>query len=346
MRRKRFGMDFRHRRTFLRGAVSIGAFALVAGGGFIWWKRQSDPHPLYTYHAAVTALQWSPRSADLAFLSQQGGLQIWDTANQRTVHSDSTLSSSTIGALAWSPDCRYLAAVDHEKTLKVWSIADWKLIMTYQRDAGFVRALQWSPDSTRIALGSSNKQLQLILVENRPSGELLYTYEKYADEVSAIAWSPDGSRLVSGSWDSTVHILDSVSGKVIFTYHGHAGYPINTVGWAPHGQYIASASGSQEDDAHPGNYAVRVWDAKNGTDFYRYAGHTKYVLSLAWSPDGARIASASEDSTVQVWRPANNSQAYIYRGHTAFVRTVTWSPTSKKLASASDDDTLQIWQPF
>jgi len=34
---------------------------------------------------------------------------------------------------------------------------------------------------------------------------------------------------------------------------------------------------------------------------YTYAGHSGPVLSVAWSPDGTRIASASFDETVQVW---------------------------------------------
>ncbi|MGZ6367287.1 MAG: WD40 repeat domain-containing protein, partial [Ktedonobacteraceae bacterium] len=33
-----------------------------------------------------------------------------------------------------------------------------------------------------------------------------------------------------------------------------------------------------------------------------YNGHTSLAWSLVWSPDGTRIASASEDGTVQVWQ--------------------------------------------
>jgi WD40 repeat protein len=39
-----------------------------------------------------------------------------------------------------------------------------------------------------------------------------------------------------------------------------------------------------------------------GTLLYTYRGHSNWVRSVAWSPDGKRIASGSDDKTVQVWK--------------------------------------------
>jgi eukaryotic-like serine/threonine-protein kinase len=47
---------------------------------------------------------------------------------------------------------------------------------------------------------------------------------------------------------------------------------------------------------------VQVWDALTGDIIFTYHGHTKGVEAVAWSPDGQRIASASNDDTVQVWQ--------------------------------------------
>ena len=88
-----------------------------------------------------------------------------------------------------------------------------------------------------------------------------------------------------------------------FTYHGHTAY-VSGIAWSPDGKRLASASGDG---------TVQVWDAFSGGHTYTYRGHVDYypghytsgaaVNSLAWSPDGKHIASASSDSTVQVWQP-------------------------------------------
>src|SRR5260221_81451 len=79
------------------------------------------------------------------------------------------------------------------------------------------------------------------------------------------------------------------------------------------------------------------------TALYTYRGHSADVMGVAWSPDGKRLASASNDGTVQVWDAADGGHVYTYRGHADHVNAVPWSPDGKRLASGSDDDTVQVW---
>ncbi len=81
-----------------------------------------------------------------------------------------------------------------------------------------------------------------------------------------------------------------------------------------------------------------------GTTLFTFQGHTDAVNSVAWSPDGIRIASASDDLTVQVWDATTGSHVLLYREHRNKVNTVAWSPNGVYLASAGLDATVRVWE--
>jgi WD40 repeat protein len=82
-----------------------------------------------------------------------------------------------------------------------------------------------------------------------------------------------------------------------------------------------------------------------GTSLYTYRGHTSTVETVAWSPDGKRIASGGDDGTVQVWDAATGGHVFTYSGHSDRVRCAVWSPDGKRLVSGSADATAQLWDP-
>jgi WD40 repeat protein len=53
---------------------------------------------------------------------------------------------------------------------------------------------------------------------------------------------------------------------------------------------------------------VKVWDATSGQETLTLKGHTAWVLSVAFSADGQRLASASADESVKVWDATPKAQ--------------------------------------
>ena len=72
-------------------------------------------------------------------------------------------------------------------------------------------------------------------------------------------------------------------------------------------------------------------------------GHTSWVASVAFSPDGKLLASGFGDGTIKLWDVATGREVRTLEGHTDIVLSVAFSPDGKILASGSDDGTLKLW---
>ena len=72
-------------------------------------------------------------------------------------------------------------------------------------------------------------------------------------------------------------------------------------------------------------------------------GHSRAVYAVAWSPDGSRLFSGSEDTTLRVWDGDTYGEIVRLRGHTDYVYAIAVSPDGRRLASASTDGTVKLW---
>ncbi|KIJ49027.1 hypothetical protein M422DRAFT_225698 [Sphaerobolus stellatus SS14] len=74
-------------------------------------------------------------------------------------------------------------------------------------------------------------------------------------------------------------------------------------------------------------------------------GHTDWVKSAAFSPDGQRVVSGSDDKTIRIWN-AHTGELLVsgpFEGHTDWVTSIAFSPDGQRVVSGSDDQTIRIW---
>lgn len=72
-------------------------------------------------------------------------------------------------------------------------------------------------------------------------------------------------------------------------------------------------------------------------------GHTADVNSVAFSPDGRFVVTASADSTARVWDAATGATVGELRGHSKSVNSASFSPDGKFIVTASDDGSVRLW---
>lgn len=72
-------------------------------------------------------------------------------------------------------------------------------------------------------------------------------------------------------------------------------------------------------------------------------GHEKVVSTVAYSPDGRRLASAGWDGMVKVYDPATGDVVHTLKGHNDWVEAIAFSPDGRQLASASRAAGVVLW---
>jgi WD40 repeat protein len=75
-------------------------------------------------------------------------------------------------------------------------------------------------------------------------------------------------------------------------------------------------------------------------------GHSDWVRSIAFSPNGQLLASSSDDKTIKLWDPITGELQQTLEGHSDRVHLVAFSPNGQQLASGYDDKTIKLWDPI
>jgi WD40 repeat protein len=169
---------------------------------------------------------------------------------------------------------------------------------------------------------------------------LIYTFQTESGCGDCIAFSPDSHFLaaIRGGRPYDVILWNLDTGKSIWESERtpvNAGEKITGLTFSPNGQLLVGAIENR----------VLFWRVDiTGCELIReIIGHTNLVESLAFSTDGQRLLTTSDDKSAKVWDVATGDLLMTLNGHTGIVSKGIYSPDGLWIVTAGHDGTIRFW---
>ncbi|HKX60900.1 MAG TPA: protein kinase, partial [Verrucomicrobiae bacterium] len=291
--------------------------------------------------------------------SSPNGRQIilWDTASGQEVFRLPFETNRTLhaGPLVFSPKGKTLASGVGEAfnggTVNLWDLETRQIRTILKRAAA---TLAFSSNGEYIATGSGKQ----VTIWDATTGIEVRSLFGNTGGAQALAFSPDGTRLGAGCSDGTVRNWDVASGEELLLIKLNRG--VSSIAFSSDGQQLFCGIGRENvyrDEpsrlritfnsggirAIGSADEIKMVDAVASQQVRILKGHSRKGWAVAFSRDGQRLASSSDDKTIKLWNATNHQLTLTLTGHTKAVYGIAFSSNGRRLASASDDKTAKVW---
>jgi WD40 repeat protein len=290
------------------------------------------------------ALAFAPDGKLLACGNKDGRIRLWDTATGEERGRWERHGKGVV-AVDFAPDGKTLVSGNAEGAIQLWDVSTGKVVRQFRGHLSAVFMVAFAPGGKVVGSGGQDGTVRLWDVA---TGEELCRRNAGGDHVYGIAFSPDGTALASAHAHHTIGLW-SVPATV---RTGHKEAPDSDTSLQPLLPALQQATIVPFTFSPDGNSLAAVsrdgmiclCEPATGKEVRRLGRHQGVIMSLVFSADGKRLASASwHDATVRVWDVGGGRAPLELRGHTTAVRSVAFSPDGKRLASVSYDRTFRLW---
>ena len=277
----------------------------------------------------------------LGAASEERGSLLFDFDSSR-ISNRRVLGRSLMGVAAFVPDRDWIvnhfqAETNADSYLAVREIGTLKEVARLAPPSNVLRKVSFSRDGQRLAaMYSFPGGVRIWRVADwsgvtiaNPIGQKAVWYGGVAflaaDDHLAIAWG-----------DNKLAIHDSTSGAKLREFEAHREGITAIAAW-PGTDIVAVGAGYVEK-------SIKIWHAETGEPMAELTGHQSWIPTLAFSPDGALLASSSADQTIRLWDTKTWKQTAVLRGHQDEVYCLAFSGDGKQLISGDKDGSVRLWQ--
>jgi WD40 repeat protein len=229
-------------------------------------------------------------------------------------------------SFAYRPDGKRLAMDSYDGVIHIWEPQTGRLVQVlFSRHPGGL--LAWSPDGRVLAAGNSQAQ-PVVQLWDAETGQLLRTLDTPVGAMYSLAWSSDGRRVLAYGIG------------LCFDWDAASGTLLRKVAVPCESAAVLSPDGKQLAGDRADFDGVVLWNAESGQEVRRLSGPKHASSTVAWSPDGKRVAFTGADG-VHVWETETGIETMHHKDFASCVH-VTWSPDGRFLELGVAGGTMHV----